>query len=550
VVVFRRLTLVAALVALTAGLVVLPAAAHHGPPYSEGPDHTFGEMVEYPLVFPVQGAYSWRHDGFEDWRCCDPGEIHHGQDIMAERGTPVVAAADATVVWVGTNCCSLFLRHDDGWETWYIHLDNDTPGTDDGLGWGIAEGIERGSRVQAGQLIGWVGDSGSAEETPPHLHFELLDPHDTIVNPYASLRAAEQRALLTCDGYPATILDEDGDGTIEGTDGDDVIVGGMGPDLIIGLGGNDVICGRGGDDVIDGGPGDDRIWGGSGEDQIDGGSGVNTIVADDEAAPEEAERPALTTTEVLGPGDRGEAVADLQALLAELGYQPGPADGIYGDRTLRAVRAFQADAGIESDGLVGPGTRAALREALTGGLVGGLADTGTGTTEGSAEPLGPGSVGDDVRVLQESLIAAGYDPGVPDGIYGSLTTAAVAAFQGDHGLEVDGIADMVTISAITEAATGGSAPPSAEPPPPEPPSTDDGTPPPDPATLAVLRLGSKGDDVALAQVLLTEAGFDAGPADGMFGPMTDSAARAFQAYAGLGVDGVIGRLTWTALLGP
>ena len=281
-------------VALTAAAMTLasiaPAMAHHGPPYIEGPDHTFGEMVDYPLVFPVQGQYAFTGDTFDAWRCCDPGEIHHAQDLMADKGTPIVAAADATVSWIGGNCCSVFLRHDDGWETWYIHLNNDTPGTDDGLGWGIGPGIERGTRVEAGQVIGWVGDSGNAENTPPHLHFELIDPNDTIVNPYEALRAAELRAATTCDGYPATLLDDDFDGVIEGTDDIDVIVGGPGPDRIDGLGGDDIICGGGGDDIIDGGSGHDRIWadggddtvhGGPGNDAIDGGDGDDQLSGDD-----------------------------------------------------------------------------------------------------------------------------------------------------------------------------------------------------------------------------------------------------------------------------
>jgi putative cell wall-binding protein len=91
----------------------------------------------------------------------------------------------------GGNCCAMALRHDDGWESWYIHLNNDTPGTDDGQGWGFAPGIESGVHVAEGQLIGWVGDSGNAEWAGSHLHFELHDTTGTPVNPYPHLVAAE-----------------------------------------------------------------------------------------------------------------------------------------------------------------------------------------------------------------------------------------------------------------------------------------------------------------------------------------------------------------------
>ena len=112
---------------------------------------------------------------------------HEGVDMMSPRRTPVLAAADGVVSWahdqVGGRCCDLEIRHDAGWRTRYIHLDNDTPGTDDGQGYGIAEGVVEGAHVVRGQVIGWVGDSGNAEACDPHLHFELRGPDGKPVDP-------------------------------------------------------------------------------------------------------------------------------------------------------------------------------------------------------------------------------------------------------------------------------------------------------------------------------------------------------------------------------
>ncbi len=239
----------------------------------------YGEMVEYPMVFPLApdaGQAYWYTDTFWDAR---PGGEHHAQDLMTDKMVPVVAVASG---WVGAagdgTCCAVIIDHDDGWQSRYLHLNNDTPGTDDGLGWGIAPDVYPGAHVEAGELIGWVGDSGDAENGPPHLHFELRDPSGVVVNPYEALVWAEDHdPRPTCNGEYATILDTNGDRVIIGTEGRDVIVGTDGADYIEGGGGDDVICGLDGDDTLVGGPGDDLIIGGPGNDQIDGGAGVDLI---------------------------------------------------------------------------------------------------------------------------------------------------------------------------------------------------------------------------------------------------------------------------------
>ena len=164
---------------------------------------TRAEAVDpYPIVFPVVGENDF-DDTFGDPR--GTNRTHEGVDIMAEKMVPVVAAASGTVGWMhneqGGECCSMQLIHDDGYSSWYIHLNNDTPGTDDGQGWGFAPGIDAGVHVNAGELIGYVGDSGNAEAAPPHLHFELRDPLGVAFDPYPSLLIAALAPPLNADEF-------------------------------------------------------------------------------------------------------------------------------------------------------------------------------------------------------------------------------------------------------------------------------------------------------------------------------------------------------------
>jgi murein DD-endopeptidase MepM/ murein hydrolase activator NlpD len=114
-------------------------------------------------VFPVAGVSSFI-DTFGAYRGDVPGGWHHGDDIFAAVGTPVVAVAQGTVFSVGWNPVGgwrLWLEDDRGNEFYYAHLSAYSPLAVDG------------ERVAAGDVLGFVGDTGDAEGTPSHLHFEV-----------------------------------------------------------------------------------------------------------------------------------------------------------------------------------------------------------------------------------------------------------------------------------------------------------------------------------------------------------------------------------------
>ncbi len=143
------------------------------------------------MLFPLLGDYQ---PGSPFGADRTPTRKHAGVDLAAPKMSPIVAVSDGVVVWVrgerGGKCCGVKLRHPDGWFSLYLHLNNDTFGTDDGIGFGLAPGLDVGTEVTAGTLLGWVGDSGNAEDTTPHLHFELRDPNGVSVDPRPSLDAA------------------------------------------------------------------------------------------------------------------------------------------------------------------------------------------------------------------------------------------------------------------------------------------------------------------------------------------------------------------------
>jgi len=146
------------------------------------------------IIFPVQGVANFSDD-FGDGR--SGGRLHEGNDLMASKMTPIVAARGGRIVSADMIEPSygfmITIAGDDGYKYEYLHINNDTPGTDDGLGgpqYAYAPGISQGVQVTQGQLIAWVGDSGNAEATGSHLHFEIRLADDTAIDPYQYLNEA------------------------------------------------------------------------------------------------------------------------------------------------------------------------------------------------------------------------------------------------------------------------------------------------------------------------------------------------------------------------
>jgi murein DD-endopeptidase MepM/ murein hydrolase activator NlpD len=137
------------------------------------------------LLLPVAGIRAEQLvDTFSDAR--SEGRVHDAIDIMAPRGTPVLAASDGSVAKLfASERGGLTIYEFDPTSTWvyyYAHLDR------------YAEGLAEKQSLRRGEVIGYVGSSGNASPDAPHLHFEVsrLGPEKrwwqaTPVNPYPLL---------------------------------------------------------------------------------------------------------------------------------------------------------------------------------------------------------------------------------------------------------------------------------------------------------------------------------------------------------------------------
>jgi murein DD-endopeptidase MepM/ murein hydrolase activator NlpD len=140
------------------------------------------------LIVPVAGVTPDKlTDSWGDARG-DGTRQHHAIDIMAPRGTPVLAASAGTVekIFESRNGGhTVYIRRTDpAWQDYYAHLD------------GYAAGLHEGQAVKQGEQIGQVGSTGDANPAAPHLHYEIhrMAPGDgwwrgAEINPYPILHS-------------------------------------------------------------------------------------------------------------------------------------------------------------------------------------------------------------------------------------------------------------------------------------------------------------------------------------------------------------------------
>src|SRR3954467_4871880 len=161
------------------------------------------------LLFPVAGATTYQDD-FGQPRA---GGKHEGNDLMATKKTPAIAVESGTIKFWTTSAnagCMLYLYGESGTMYEYIHLNNDLTMRNDNRGKCVpgvayARGLKNGAHVDAGQMVGYLGDSGDANGIASHLHFEVHPNGGAAVSPYPYLQSAQRLLFFAKLGSPFTL---------------------------------------------------------------------------------------------------------------------------------------------------------------------------------------------------------------------------------------------------------------------------------------------------------------------------------------------------------
>lgn len=164
------------------------------------------QAIVRPIIFPVLGKSTFTNDYNANRTLRGRTVKHHATDIIASKGQPLVAVVTGKIVDVQYPMpdwgYSVTIRDSEGFTYTYIHMNDDTPGTNDGKGGGMGAysvDVKEGNKVVRGQKIGRVGDSGFSNGIP-HLHFEIHNHNGTVINPYDTLRKAKRISKPV--GYP------------------------------------------------------------------------------------------------------------------------------------------------------------------------------------------------------------------------------------------------------------------------------------------------------------------------------------------------------------
>ena len=267
----------------------------------------------------------------------------------------------------------------------------------------------------------------------------------------------------------------------------------------------------------------------------------------------------------------------LQRRLHALGFDPGPADGVFGQKTRIALEEFQKSIGLEPDGRISQQLLEALYAApqLTRALSdenGGAAQPQKRTATEAGET--PSLSRAETRTLQRRLHALGFDPGPVDGVSGQKTRIALEEFQKSIGLEPDGRISQQLLEALYAAPplsdeNGGTAQPPKRtatkagqetpsrnsPPPATQATARDSTPKPDPkldpniGPRTQTKISLSRAETRILQRRLHALGFDPGPIDGIPGQKTRIALEEFQKSIGLQPDGRISQELLETLYG-
>ena len=250
--------------------------------------------------------------------------------------------------------------------------------------------------------------------------------------------------------------------------------------------------------------------------------------------------PAAPAAGTLTVGSQGDPVKELQTALMAFGvFVPGGADGVFGRATTTAVSNFQRWNGLAVTGQVDAATASKLKlgSAPAVAPAAPAAAASPQAAGGAFAGMTVGARGDNVKVLQRALIAAGVSVrGGADGVFGPVTTAALTSYQQANGLTASGVVDDAVVGKLALVA-GAAAPAPA--PAPSPPAG---------ASYVGLTVGSSGALVKDLQRALLQAGLTLrGGADGVFGNMTRTTLVQFQLSQGREQTGVIGGADAAAL---